>query len=122
MEYIEELKYLENKEKEKKEKARKRAKEHYYKYKETHLKAQKKWKENNPEKVKEYEKKRYEKRKQLKQENERLNNIINELEKGLEDRIKLRPFENLDMLFAYKRVLEMIKELKGSDKEWEIKS
>lgn len=44
----------------------------YYKYKESHLKAQKKWKENNQDKVKDYERKRYEKRKQLKQENETL--------------------------------------------------
>lgn len=84
---IEELKNLESK-----DKARKRAREHYYKYKETHLKATKLWKDKNPEKVKEYEKKRYERRKLLKEENEkykqeieRLNNIIKRLEEDLRE-------------------------------------
>ena len=55
-----------------------------------------------------------------KEENERLNNIINELEKWLKDYIKL--FDKPDMLEEQtledlKEVLDKLQELKGSDKE-----
>lgn len=56
----------------------------------------------------------------LEKENKRLNNIINELEKWLEDYIKL--FDEPDMLEEQtcedlKEVLDKLQELKGSDKE-----
>ena len=46
---------------------------------------------------------------------ERLNNILNRFEETLEIRIKLGD-ENIDMLLAYKRVLELVKELRGDSK------
>lgn len=56
----------------------------------------------------------------LEKENKRLNNIINELEKWLEDYIKL--FDEPDMLEEQtcedlKEVLDKLQELKGSDKK-----
>ena len=49
------------------------------------LKARKKWKEANQDKVKEYERKRYEKRKHLKEENEQLHSIIKEVREYIEN-------------------------------------
>ena len=51
----------------------------------------------------------------LRIENKRLNNILNRFEETLEIRIKLGD-ENIDMLLAYKRVLELVKELRGDSK------
>lgn len=49
------------------------------------------------------------------EEIERLNNILNGIEEVLERRIKLGD-ENIDMLLTYKRVLELVKELRGDSK------
>jgi prefoldin subunit 5 len=59
----------------------------------------------------------------LEDENERLNNIINELEKGVSEAIKqLETLKYIDKYrFTYDRefqkVIDKLKELKGSDKE-----
>ena len=47
--------------------------------------------------------------------NKRLNNILNRIEETLEIRIKLGD-KNIDMILTYKRVLELIKEIRGDSK------
>ena len=59
--------------------------------------------------------------KTYKKENERLNNIINELEKrleqGIEDNKKEYSLKSQMAVFVLRDTLELIEELKGSDKE-----
>ena len=58
--------------------------------------------------------------KTYKKENERLNNIINELEKrleqGIEDNKKEYSLKSQMAVFVLRDTLELIEELKGSDK------
>jgi cob(I)alamin adenosyltransferase len=59
----------------------------------------------------------FEERKILAKEIERLNNIINELEKWLEEAIETISHISLDGASGLDMALTKIKELKGSDKE-----
>lgn len=56
----------------------------------------------------------------LKKEIERLNNIINELEKWLEDVdiFQMNFIKNKKHITPYKAVLDKLQEIKGVDKEW----
>ena len=51
----------------------------------------------------------------LQKENNRLNNIINEFEKWLENEIKFRKVVDKD--FELRKALNILQELKGEDKE-----
>lgn len=56
--------------------------------------------------------------KKLKEENQRLNNVLNELEKWLKDKQNLVCGCGItaDYIYAYKNVLDYLSELKESDK------
>lgn len=82
----------------------------YYKYKESHLKAQKRWKENNPDKVKAYAKKKYEKIKLYKKTYDNWNS----LREWLEEQNKF--YEVSTMGYSYGvicNVLDKMNELEG---------
>ena len=87
----------------------------YKKYKESHLKAQKKYDEKHKEERKERDKKRYNSMKKCKNEIERLNNIIDELEKYLKHQyLEWKDCETDVKFMAHedKAILDKLKELK----------
>lgn len=95
----------------------------YYKYKESHLKAQKRWKENNPDKVKAYAKKKYEKIKLYKKTFDNWNSLREYTEqrlKVLEKRINTfgscNPDKDTKVLQIYREYLDKMNELEGKDK------